>query len=144
MRTPGTPQTATHLFGLLRGLALPRGDYAVFGSGPLLVRGIIETAGDLDVLCRDAAWARAQELGPAIAMPEDGIIVVSLCDGAVTLGTEWGIGHFDVDHLIDTAEVIDGIPFVLLEHVIAYKRLAGRSKDLEHLRLLEEHAAGGI
>ena len=43
-----------------------------------------------------------------------------------------------MDHLIDTAEVIDGLPFVRLEHVVAYKRIADRPKDREHLRLLEE------
>ncbi len=45
---------------------------------------------------------------------------------------------FDIDHLIDTAEMIDGLPFVQLEHVIAYKQIAGRPKDLEHLRKLDQ------
>ena len=48
-----------HLFGLLRSLDLPMGDFAVFGSGPLIVRGIIEAANDLDVVSRGRAWERA-------------------------------------------------------------------------------------
>ena len=60
--SPAAPGCAAHLFGLLRGLGLPAGDYAVFGSGPLLVRGIIARAGDLDVICRGAAWEAAQRL----------------------------------------------------------------------------------
>ena len=51
----------------------------------------------------------------------------------LSIHTEWAIGDFDVDELIDTAEVIDGIPFVRLEHVVAYKRIASRDKDVEHL-----------
>jgi len=130
------PGSAAHLFSLLRSLDLPRGDYAVFGSGPLLVRGIIARAGDLDVICRGAAWERAQRLGPV--REDHGVPVVALFEGAVSLGVRWAVGDVDVDHLIDTAEVIDNLPFVRLEHVVAYKRLAGRPKDREHLRRLKE------
>lgn len=131
-----TPGSSPYLLGLLRSLGLPAGDFAVFGSGPLLVRGIIHQAGDLDVICRGAAWQQAQLLGPAFE--QHGVPVVSLFGGAVTLGARWAVGEVDVDHLIDTAEVIEHLPFVRLEHVVAYKRLADRPKDREHLRLLEE------
>jgi len=140
MTDPGPPAgSAAHLFGLLRSLCLPKGDYAVFGSGPLLVRGIIGRAGDLDVLCRGAAWEAAQRLGPVIE--QHGVPVVSAFAGLVTLGSRWGIGTFDIDQLIGTAEMVDGLPFVRLEHVVAYKRLADRPKDREHLRLLEAQRA---
>jgi hypothetical protein len=133
--------SAAHLFGLLRSLDLPAGDYAVFGSGPLLARGVIDHAGDLDVLCRGAAWEHAQRLGPVVQ--RHGMPVIEAYGGLVTLGICWGIGSFDTDHLIDTAEVIDDLPFVRLEHVVAYKRLADRRKDREHLRMLEEYRANG-
>ena len=48
-------------------------------------------------------------------------------------------GEFDIDELINTADVIDGTPFVRLEHVVRYKEIAARQKDLTHLRLLTEH-----
>lgn len=127
------------LFELLRSLDLPRGDYAVFGSGPLIMRGIIEPANDLDVVCRGAAWARAAEAGSLIT--ERGVTIASLFDGAITVGTEWAIGDFDVDELIDTAELIDGLSFVRLEHVVVYKEIAGRPKDVEHLASLEDFFA---
>ena len=44
-------------------LDLPRGDWALFGSGPLLMRGWIDAVGDLDIVCRGAAWDRAREVG---------------------------------------------------------------------------------
>jgi len=135
-------QQARDLFGLLRSLDMPEGDYAVFGSGPLIVRGIIEPANDLDVVSRGAAWSTAVERGQLVDLSEHGVTIASVFDGAITVGTEWAIGRFDIDSLIDTAEVIDGLPFVRLEHVVAYKRLAGRLKDLEHLRLLAEYEAG--
>jgi len=127
---------SSDLFGRLRSLELPVDDYAVFGSGPLIVRGIIDAGNDLDMLCRGAAWERAQELGSLVYLPEHDVSVVSLFGGALTFGTRWAIGDFDVDHLIDTAETIDGLPFVRIEHVVAYKEIAARPKDNEHLRLL--------
>ena len=137
MEDPPSAGSAAHLFGLLRSLDLSPEDFAVFGSGPLLVRGIIDRAGDLDVICRGAAWETVQGLGPTIE--QHGVPVLSLFDGLVTFGTRWAIGDFDVDRLIDTADTLDGLPFVCLEHVIAYKRLADRPKDREHLRRLEEY-----
>ncbi len=130
------------VFDLLRSLELPAGDYAVFGSGPLIVRGIVEAANDLDVLARGAAWKKAQGHGELVYLSEHDVEVVSCFDGVVTIGTEWAIGEFDVDELIDTAEIIDGLPFVPLEHVVLYKQVAGRPKDLLHLELLERAGLG--
>lgn len=118
----------------LRSMALPAGDYAVFGSGPLLVRGIVDAVTDLDVLCRGQAWLTARAIATS-ERTEEGVTV--LADGPISFGTEWGLGDFDVGRLIDEAETIDGLPFVQLEHVIAYKRTAGRPKDLAHLELID-------
>lgn len=134
---------SSELFELLCDLELPVGDYAIFGSGPLIVRGIIHAGNDVDVICRDAAWKRVQELGPLQYLPEHDVDVVTLYEGALSFGTRWAIGEFDVNELIDTAEFIDGMPFVRLEHVIAYKQIAGRPKDIEHLRLVELHREEG-
>jgi hypothetical protein len=125
------------LFSLLRSLQLPAGEYAVFGSGPLIIRGIVEATNDLDVITRGAAWERLCELGEPASF-EDGNPRIDLFDGRLTFGTTWKYGAFDLDALIDTAEIIDGLPFVRLEHVVVYKRVADRPKDREHLQLLHE------
>lgn len=125
------------LLNKLRDLRLPPGHYAVFGSGPLLVRGVIDEVTDLDVLVRGPAWGAATRVGDVLHLDEFDVDIVDAGDG-LTLGTRWGIGEFDVDELIDTAELVDGLPFVRLEHVIAYKRLAGRPKDHVHLEALAQ------
>ena len=129
------------LFDRLRSLALPPGDFAVFGSGPLIVRGIIEATNDLDVVSRGAAWERALQLGDLVSLEEHDVEVVSFNDGAITVGTSWAYGEFDIDHLIDSAEIIDGLPFVRLEHVVEYKEAAVRPEDLAHLRALAGYRA---
>ena len=127
------------LIARLQSLALPAGDYAVFGSGPLIVRGIIEATNDLDVISRGAAWDRACELGDLVYLAEHDVEVVSFDDGAITVGTGWAYGEVDIDRLIDTAELIEGLPFVRLEHVVRYKQAAARPKDLIHLRALADY-----
>ena len=87
------------------------------------------------MVSRGAAWAQVVEIGTLVE--ERGVTLASLFGGAITVGTEWAIGEFDVDELIDTAEMIDGLPFVRLEHVVTYKRILGRAKDVEHLEALE-------
>lgn len=141
MDDPGSPDptltvTPVDLFDRLRSLALPSGDFAVFGSGPLIVRGIIEATNDLDVISRGPAWERALELGDLVHLDEHNVEVVAFDGGAITVGTSWAYGEFDIDQLIDTAEIIESLPFVRLEHVVRYKETAARPKDLAHLRTL--------
>ena len=118
-------------------LGLPEKDFAIFGSGPLLVRGIIDAANDLDVLCRGAAWEQVSAAGELQYLERYDVTVCTFREGRITFGREWGIGDVDVNELIESAEIIDGLPFARLEYVIAYKRIAGRRKDMEHLALLK-------
>jgi hypothetical protein len=127
----------SRLLGEVRALGLPAGNFVLFGSAPLLVRGIVPPTGDVDVLARGPAWEAARALGPTVRLPHHEVDVVRLLYGRIEIGTVWGIGDVDVDDLIDSAEVIDGLPFAGLAHVRAYKEVAGRAKDREHLRLLD-------
>ena len=127
------------LIDRLRSLALPLGSYAGFGSGPLIVRGISKAMNDLDVSSRGAAWDRARHLGEVVYLEEHDVEIVSFDDGAITVGTSWAYGEFDIDLLIDTAEIIDGLPFVRLEHVVRYKEAAARPKDFAHLNALTDY-----
>lgn len=123
------------LFDRLRHLDLTLGEYAVFGSGPLAVRGLLKRVGDLDVITRGGTWDRVKSLGQIVMYGADE--TVDLGNG-LTFGTSWAYGTFDIDSLIDGAEILDGLPFVLLDEVAEFKRAAGRPKDLDHLALMEE------
>jgi len=127
------------LFDRVKSLNLPVGDFAIFGSGPLIVRGIIPASNDLDIICRGQAWERVKGIGELEYLSEYDVTVVSLCDGRLTFGTKWAIGEFDIDELIDGAEEIDGLPFVRLEHVTNYKKISNRPKDLRHIEALKAY-----
>lgn len=128
--------SSNDVFDALRGLKLPAGEFAIFGSGPLAVRGVIDSVGDLDVLCTSRAWNVVARIGRIEHLPEYDVDIVTLQDGRLSFGRSWGIGEFDIRRLIETAEMIDGLPFVQLEHVVAYKRLRGSDKDRRHLQAL--------
>ena len=116
-------------------MELPPGTYAVFGSGPLAAHGLIDGVGDLDVIVRDDAWDRVKALGTIVMHGNDA--VVDLGNG-LTFGRSWACGDIDVAQLIEGVETIDGLPFVQLEAVVAYKRIAGRPKDLRHIALMKK------
>ena len=122
----------------LMGLGLPDGDWALSGTGPLLLRGWIDDVGDLDVISRGPAWEVAKGLGEVTTL-SDGNQLVSIEPG-VSVGCTWPYGDVSVDELIDTAEVIDGIPCVRLEHIVTYKRIMDRPKDRVHIALIEAHS----
>jgi hypothetical protein len=69
--------------------------------------------------------------------------IVNIDGGAITIGTSWRYGDITVSDLIDDAEEIEGIPCVRLEHIVAYKRTAGRPKDRVHLQIIGQRSAGG-
>lgn len=118
-------------------LELPEGAWALFGSGPLLLRGWIDDVGDLDVIVRGPAWEKALAIGELRPLP-DGTEIVYVGEG-VTVGRTWRFGEVDIDEMIDTAELIEGIPCVRLEHIVAYKELFDRPRDQAHLAVIEAH-----
>lgn len=126
------------LFETLRGLALPADDFAVFGSGPMWVRGIRESK-DLDLVARGKAWEWAREHGEKKINPVSGLECRYFAEGSIEIYAGWYPGDWNIDALIDTADVIDGIRFVQLGSVIEWKERMGREKDQKDLVLLEEY-----
>ena len=126
------------LFEYLRSLDLPK-DYAIFGSGPLLIRGIIETCNDLDVLCGPESWSEVSKVGEIVHLRDYGVDIVSMLDNRITFGNRWGIGDFDTNELIESAEDIGSLRFVRLEYVKAYKSIRSSEKDERHLRALNHY-----
>ena len=128
------------LFDELKKLALPGGDYVVFGSGPLWVRGIRESH-DIDILARGRAWEWAKQYGEAGVKESSGLEYVSFADDGIEIYDAWYPGEWDVDRLIDTAETIDGVPFAQLDQVVAWKKVMGREKDGQDLALIDAYLA---
>ena len=118
----------------LKALELPEGDWALFGSGPLLLRGWIDEVRDFDVITRGRAWEAVQTIGEPEVF-ENGRTMYRIASD-LTFGNYWFYGDFDIAELIDSAEMIDGVPCVALEHIVEYKEIADRPRDRQHLAVI--------
>jgi hypothetical protein len=121
----------------LSALALDMDHYAVFGSGPMLAHGLRTSVSDLDIIARGAAWERAVALGDSGRSELRGDPCVRFWKGRIEVFRNWVTDHCSVDELIDNADVIAGIRFVQLPHVLAYKRILRREKDADDIVALE-------
>lgn len=123
----------------LKQLRLPDGDYVVHSSASLVLRGILERAGDVDVVCRGAAWQFALERVAA----GDAVLDRGVDDQRVSVGDDVELydGWFgeEAGAVVGRAELVAGVPCAPLAEVIAMKERLGRPKDREHLALIRAH-----
>ncbi len=136
-RAPDIPLDGAAVCALMADLGLPAGQYVVCGSAAMAVRGL-RCAGDIDLVVAPALYAHLKRSGwherhfPGSQRPH------ALHHGPFDAATSWSAGAFTPDpaRLIAEAEVIDGIAFVPLAAVAAWKRACGRPKDLADLDLI--------
>jgi len=122
------------LLSELKKLNLPKGKYAIFGSGPLAIRGLRDT-NDLDVLVKSDIFEELK-----VKYPQD--ISKHPCNclviGNIEIGETWQGDSDKVNEMIDNAEEINGFSFVKLDYVIGWKKQRGTEKNKRDLELIEE------
>ncbi|WP_215454481.1 hypothetical protein [Streptomyces sp. ATCC 21386] len=119
-------------------LHLPTDDYVVAGSGPLLAHGLRQDVNDLDIVARADAWKIALSLADATVPPSGHGLMVVLFDGDIEIFDRWLPGAPDADELIDSAEMVEGIPFCPLPWVLEWKTRSSREKDMRDIKLIRE------
>jgi len=125
------------LFKKVKDLYLPIGKYALFGSAPLGVRNLKECH-DVDIIVSEDLFKEygnksEWERGVASSGAE------RLFSGDIELFRDWRPGEWDVNKIIDEAEIIDGLPFVKLEEMIKWKKIMGRDKDFKDIEIAEKY-----
>lgn len=117
----------------LEELNLPKDQYVIFGSGCLAARGIRENR-DLDILIRLNLWVDLSKKLP-INHNESG---KPLQYKHVTLF--YDLPHITYsDKIINEAEFIDGFPYMKLYYLVKLKKILGREKDLEDIKLITSY-----
>jgi len=125
------------VFRKLKQLDLPNGQYAVFGSTPMSVRGLRKSR-DLDILVSKDIFDKYKK------MPGWGVKKLSSGDEGLengkvemfyTLGTE----ELDGREVIEGAEIIEGFCFARLEKILAWKKAMNREKDQKDIALLKDY-----
>jgi hypothetical protein len=119
----------------LKELKLPQESYAIFGSGPLAIRGIRDSK-DLDILVKKELYGELKKRFPQDTSKHT---FNCLAIGNIEIGDNWQGDQKLAEKLISTSEKINNIPFVKLEEVIKFKKELGREKDIKDLKLIEEY-----
>lgn len=128
------------IFRAVKALDLPFGQYVVFGSGPLAAHGIRPT-NDVDLFVTTTLYEKLKAEGweeKELYTPAGGLY---LCQGIYDADDTWDYGTYNPTPtgLIETAGVIDGIPFAPLTDVLRWKEAFGRPKDLADIELIRQY-----
>jgi tRNA A-37 threonylcarbamoyl transferase component Bud32 len=113
----------------LKKLNLPVNEYAIFGSGPLSIRGIRESE-DIDIIVKPKLW---DKLTKTYVQQNEELIKIDSIEIYKNWFPQWG----DINKLIDDADIFKGIRFVKLKHVLAWKKVYNREKDKKDMQLIK-------
>ena len=131
----------------LKALNLPEDEFAVFGSGPMAIRGI-RKAGDLDLIVTQKVWDDLVKQGYQVVRETwqitdaDGKVrdypreLIQI--GEIEIWRKWSFLADSAEELIRDAEIFGGIRFVKLDKVIRWKRNFNREKDKADITLVED------
>ncbi|MCI5052727.1 MAG: hypothetical protein MRY21_06305 [Simkaniaceae bacterium] len=129
-------------FTSIRELNLPVGEYLITGSGALGVRGL-RPIGDIDILVTQELWDHLAKTYPIF--DKNSVRFISLPNTEIEI---FGPNSFYTEHKLPDAptlserlaqaDIIDGLPFESLKHVLYYKKLMGRNKDIKDIELINK------
>jgi lipopolysaccharide biosynthesis regulator YciM len=122
----------------LENFGLPKDKFAIFGSGPMGIRGLKKVK-DLDLAVMPEIW---QELAKKYQVKKvkkgEKIFLSKNIEIRRRPNTK-----LNADKLIMQADVFDGIRYVKLKNVIEYKEKLKRVKDLKDIELIKRYLQKG-
>ncbi len=126
------------LFQALELLNLPKNEYVIFGSGVMFALGIrpLDDLDDLDLLVTKTLWKQASHAHKIFHDDEWNANYIKLFDNQIEIWNKWGPGIYDIDRLINNAVKIGDFNFASIEDTIRWKKEKNRTKDLNHIKLL--------
>jgi len=119
----------------LEKIKLPQWKYAIFWSWPITIRGIRDCK-DLDVIVKDDIYKKLCKQYPnnIKKKPVNRIQIEN-----IEIGNMWIDDKSKITEMIDTAEIIEWLPFVRIEYFKEWKKKMWREKDKKDLELLNEY-----
>ncbi|PIU33268.1 hypothetical protein COY29_01795 [Candidatus Woesebacteria bacterium CG_4_10_14_0_2_um_filter_39_14] len=122
----------------LENFGLPKDKFAIFGSGPMGIRGLRKVR-DLDLVVMSEIW---QELAKKYQVKKvkkgEKIFLSKNIEIRQRPNTK-----LNADKLIGQADIFDGIRYVKLKNVIEYKEKLKRVKDLKDIELIKKYLQKG-
>lgn len=122
----------TQLIQKLAQLRLPPTEYWLVAGGAMVLYGLRETTGDIDLGCT----ARLAD-----ELEQRGCPTVRLADGTRKISLEAGCELFE-GWLCGRVETVEGIPAVSLRGLLEMKLALGREKDLADIEKIRTRLCG--
>jgi hypothetical protein len=116
-----------NIIKIIKDMNLPKDKYWITAGTALVLHGVEETTGDIDLGCTTKLAEHFIKLGYKYRVLEDATGIVEVND-KVELLENW---------FVDEIEWIDGLPVGSLESIIKQKQELGRAKDLEDIKLID-------
>lgn len=121
-------------------LNFPIGEFVIIGGGLLDALGLREAI-DIDVAISQKLLKKLQATGEwgeeirynKLFLKGDNIEVITVLN--------WDKYPTTVEEAIQTAIMIDGVPFLNIEQTILFKTALGREKDFKDIELLKDYRA---
>ena len=126
------------IFTEVKKLNLPLGKYVVVGSGIMAAKGI-RIINDVDVLATADIFEKISKEGGWKLVPKgDGW---TLTKGIYEIDKVFKYKEYNpgTDYLINSAEIIQDIPFMQLSELVKFKETLRREKDLEDIELIKKY-----
>ena len=117
----------------LKELNIPKEDFVIYGSAPMVLRGLKEKNDDLDVLVKDSLWEKLSVKYPN-NINGDQIDI----DGVSFTHSDMSLLD-DVNDAISKADVIDGYHFLSLNDTKKWKEKLGGEKHLHDAKVIDEY-----
>lgn len=121
------------LIDQVKEMNLTRGEFAIFGSAVMAIRGMREVP-NIDLIVTDKLWSELLERG---YLPDyEGFIRKNM----VKISNWWfATTRRSIPMMIEDAETIQGLPFVKLDEVRFYKSKLNREKDIADVKLIDRY-----
>lgn len=128
------------IFERVKKFNLPVGEYAVFGSSLLDVWGI-RKANDLDIIATPKLYEKLKKEGWEEKQAHGFTMLVKDDANISTFQNKPTDGSYCPNRLqlIKDAVIINDVPFVRIEEVLACKKDYNRPKDLEDIKAIENY-----
>ena len=124
------------IFEEVRKLDLPIGQYAVVGSGVMSAYGIRQHK-DVDLIITISLFEKLKDCGWELSKDKKNVIKHGNYEADINY--KYGEYQPDSSKLIETAQIINGIPFINLDEVVKFKKALDRDKDRDDIELISNY-----
>lgn len=131
--------TGEEVIEKVKKLKFSLGEYAVYGSGILAVKGLREIY-DIDLIVLPKLYSRLKKTGWVESISKNtGSKYIS--SGVFEVYKDWNFGNYvpDIKSLIKDSIYVEGVPFVGFKEILKWKKAYGREKDFNDIALIKKY-----